>query len=38
MAVDLVLLPKRVDAGAVEWSPSILYGPSVEALFSEGAP
>ena len=36
LAVDLVLLPGSVDAGAVEWTPSVHHGPSEQALLSEG--
>ena len=37
MAVDLVLLPRPVDARAVNWPPSVLHGPSEQAIFPEGA-
>ena len=36
LAVDLVLLPGSVDAGVVEWTPSVHHGPSEQALLSEG--
>ena len=35
LAVNLVLLPGSVDAGAVEWTPSVYHGPSEQALLSE---
>src|SRR3954465_15359438 len=36
MAVNLVLLPRPVDAGAVDWAPPFLHESSRQATFSEG--
>ena len=38
LAVDLVLLPGPVDAGTVEWTPTVYHGPSEQALLSEVDP